>query len=884
MNAAALREAFLSFFEERGHARVPSSSLVPADDPTLLFTNAGMVQFKNVFLGLEARPYAAAVTVQKCMRVSGKHNDLENVGPSPRHHTFFGMLGNFSFGAYFKTEAIRHAWSFVTGTLAVDPRRLVLTVHDADDEAEVAWRAVDGVRPDQILRMGDKTNFWAMGEVGPCGPTSELHYDWGPAACTCGRPDCSVALDNGCLRWLEIWNLVFMQFEQRPDGSRVPLRRPGVDTGMGLERIASVMVGKNDNYATDLFLPILDRIEALAGHTTAQRAAHEIAYRVIADHSRAAAFLVADGVVPGNEGRAYVLRMVLRRAMRYGRKAGFEGRFLADVADAVVTSMGAAYPDTLARRDFVRRVIEAEEDRFAQTLQSGLVRLEEAVTAAISAGGTRLPGEDAFRLYDTYGFPREMTLDAVREAGLEVDWEGFDAAMARQRERARAGGEFRARSADDLRALAETAPPATFVGYDALTADAEIAWLQVGGARSAVARDGDEIAVVLDRTPFYAEAGGQVGDTGTIMTDSGEVAISDTSRLVKRVIVHRGTVRRGEVREGQQAIAAVDAVRRAEIRRHHTATHLLHKALRETLGENARQAGSLVAPDRLRFDYQALEAPTTDQLAAIERRVNEKILEALPVATDVLPYREAVARGAMALFGEKYGDDVRMVSAGEYSRELCGGTHVQNTSEAGSFYIASETAVAAGVRRIEAVAGQAAVARAGRQARLLRELEGRLKATGEELPSRVDRLQERLRAAERAAEEASTRSAAGDFDRIASARVEVDGVPLYAGRLDGVDADALRAAADRVRDRVGTGVIVLGGAHDDRVALLVMVTKDLTARINAGEVIRPIASVVGGNGGGRPELAQAGGKDVARLDEALRGAADVVAGLLGRAR
>jgi alanyl-tRNA synthetase len=881
VDSAALREAFLSFFEIRGHARVPSASLVPADDPTLLFTNAGMVPFKNVFLGLEARPYDAATTVQKCMRVSGKHNDLENVGPSTRHHTFFEMLGNFSFGAYFKTEAIRHAWSFVTDTLGVDARRLVLTVHTSDDEAGAAWHGIEGVRPGQILRMGDKTNFWMMGDIGPCGPTSELHYDWGPDACTCGRPDCCVSLDNGCLRWLEIWNLVFMQFEQRADGSRVELRRPGVDTGMGLERIASVMAGRNSNYETDLFLPVLDRIQALAGHTASQRRDHEIAYRVIADHGRAAAFLVADGVVPGNEGRSYVLRMVLRRAMRYGRKAGFEGRFLADVADTVVSLMGDAYPDTRAQRDFVRRVIETEEERFAHTLMGGLARLEEAVAAAKSGGSVTLRGEDVFRLYDTYGFPKEMTHDAAREAGLDVDWPGFEAAMSRQRERARASGEFRAQSADDLRSLADAVPPTEFVGYEALRGDGHVMWLRRAGMPSEAAAEGDEVEIVLDRTPFYAESGGQVGDAGAILTDTGVVTVADTRRLVEGVVAHRGKVVRGEVRRDQAAAADVDAPRRAEIRRHHTATHLLHKALRETLGEHARQSGSLVAPDRLRFDFVALEPPTEAQIEDLERRVNDRILDNLPVVTEILPYRDAVARGATALFGEKYGDVVRMVAIGDYSRELCGGTHVRNTSEVGSFRIVAETSVAAGVRRIEAVAGRAAFAWSGRESLLLRDAAARLRTSPDELSARIERLQERVRAAERAAEAQAARSAAGGLEEILAGRLDVGGVPLYVGRLDGVGADAMRAVADRVRDQVGTGVIVLGGAIDDRAALVVMVTKNLAARVKAGDVIRPIAATIGGNGGGRPELAQAGGKNPAALDDALRSAPGVLARLLG---
>jgi alanyl-tRNA synthetase len=747
MRADEIREAFLAYFERHGHIRVPSASLVPAGDPTLLFTNAGMVQFKDVFLGLERRPYRRATTVQKCMRVSGKHNDLENVGPSPYHHTFFEMLGNFSFGDYFKRDAIRFAWELVTSVLGIPPERVVQTVLEGDEEAVEAWAAL-GIPRDRIVRMGEATNFWMMGDVGPCGPTSELHYDWGPAACTCGRPDCSVALDNGCARWLEIWNLVFMQFDQAPGGVRTPLPQPGVDTGMGLERIVSVIQDVPSVYETDLFQPLFAHIQRVLKHTSAQRAEHRVAYRVLADHSRAMTFLVADGVVPDNDGRGYVLRMITRRAIRFARRAGAHGPMLAGLSDAVVSTMRQAYPELVTHAPFIRDVVGAEEERFSQTLDAGLARLEDLIADAKRRGVTVLPGDDVFRLYDTYGFPPDLTRDVAREHGLEIDEAAFAAEKVRAQERSRTAVAFQsdARERAAYAAVRDAGISSEFVGYDTFEAEGRLLALFRPGDRVERADAGDEVEVVSDRTPFYAEAGGQVGDRGEIRTPAGLVVVADTQRPIQGLILHRGRVTAGTVRVGETATLRVDAPRRRDIMRNHTATHLLHRALREVLGDHARQAGSLVAPDRLRFDFLHLKPVSPEERVRLEARVNEQVLAALPVRTEIMPYRDAVVTGAMALFGEKYGDEVRVVSIDGYSRELCGGTHVGITDEIGLFLITSESSVGSGIRRIEALTGRGAIAHAQEREALIRDAAGVLRVPAAEIPERIRQLAQRARA------------------------------------------------------------------------------------------------------------------------------------------
>jgi alanyl-tRNA synthetase len=864
---------FLDYFRERGHTVVPSSSLVPAGDPTLLFTNAGMVQFKDTFLGLEARPFQRAATLQKCMRVQGKHNDLETVGPSPWHHTFFLMLGNFSFGDYFKGEAVRFAHDLMTRSYGIPSDRLIATVFETDDEAHAAWRTL-GVPEARVLRLGEKTNFWMMADVGPCGPTSEVHYDWGPEYCTCGRPDCSVALDNGCLRWLEVWNLVFMQFDQHPDGRRVSLPRPGVDTGMGLERLTTVLQGVPDVYRTDLFAPLLDRLQDVLGHDDAQRDAHEISYRVMADHGRAMTFLLADGVVPGNEGRGYVLRMIMRRAMRFAREAGTDRPFLGEVAGAVVEAMGDIYPELVSQQAFIQTAARAEEERFAATLSAGLSRLEELIAQTRASGGAVLPGQDVFRLYDTYGFPVEMTRDVARERGLGVDEAGFADAMAAQRERARAAQTFVAPiEGRRLSALADEGVTSEFVGYAKDAVRTRVLALFAGGERVEHAGEGTEVEVILDRTPFYPEGGGQVGDAGTIRAGRTMVEIRDTRRAAGGIILHIGVVRRGSAEVGDSVRAAIDAARRLDIMRNHTATHLLHRALRETLGEHARQAGSLVAPDRLRFDFIHLAPLTPEQRQRIEERVNEQILADFPVRASWLDFQEALSRGAMALFGEKYGDRVRMISIDGYSRELCGGTHLRRTGQIGLFKITQEGGVASGVRRIEAVTGRGALDYVAREETALRAAAEQLRTVPEEVPERVRRLTAEIRDLERRVRRgaAAQEPSGGLIERGMAAAVTVDGTLVVLLDSEADEPEALRAQADLVRNafdaRGQAAVVVLASASSGR--LVAARTRRIVPPVDAGRFLRSLAHEFGGSGGGRADLAQGGLKDPQRVAELL---------------
>jgi alanyl-tRNA synthetase len=871
----AVSDQFLEFFRERGHTVVPSSSLVPADDPTLLFVNAGMVQFKDTFLGREPRSYRRAASLQKCMRVQGKHNDLENVGPSPRHQTFFLMLGNFSFGDYFKREAVTYAWELVTQRYGIDPERLYITIFETDDESDEAWRGV-GVPAARIFRMGEKTNFWMMGDTGPCGPNSELHYDWGPDHCSCGRSDCSVALDNDCTRWLEIWNLVFMQFDQHPDGTRTPLPAPGVDTGMGLERIVSVLQGVNDDYGTDLFMPIMDRLQVILGHSEGQREKHRIAYRVMADHGRAMTFLMADGVLPGNEGRSYVLRMIMRRAMRFGRAAGAARPFLADLARAVVAEMGGVYPELITHRELITGSAAAEEDRFTQTLTNGLARLEERLADLMARAERIVPGVEVFRLYDTFGFPVEMTRDVARERGMEIDEGGFQRAMAEQRERARAAAAFTPSS--DRRTAALTGLPRTeFMGYRRFSGRATVQAVLVNGERVTDAAARTDVEIVLDKTPFYPEGGGQVGDTGILRAGRVEVAVRDTQRTPGGVIVHVGSLVRGRLRVGMKVRAQIDDARRWDIMRNHTATHLLHKALREILGEHARQAGSLVAPDRLRFDFTHVTPVTAEQREAIERRVYEQALADLPVRATWMAQDEALASGAMALFGEKYGEQVRVITIDDYSRELCGGTHLSRTGQIGLFKITAEEGIAAGVRRIEAVTGRGAFARAAAHEQTLRAAAEALKTTPEELADRAARLAERVRQLERQLQSGPGIASDADLNALIGRAAEVDGLPVITGRFDGLTPDALRGIGDRLRAKAAPAVIVLGSVADGRVHLVAMATRG--AAVHAGDLVKAVAARVGGSGGGRPDVAQAGGRDPEHLDGALAGTADLVRSL-----
>ncbi|MSP13000.1 MAG: alanine--tRNA ligase [Chloroflexi bacterium] len=877
LSSQEVRSIFLSFFAERGHKVVASSSLIPGNDPTLLFVNAGMVQFKEAFLGLEKRTYARAVTAQKCMRVSGKHNDLENVGPSPRHHTFFEMLGNFSLGDYFKREAIPYAFELMTGVFAIPVEKLVFTVHNTDDEAFESWRAIPGVHPDQILRMGDKTNFWMMADTGPCGPTSEIHYDWGEEACTCGEKLCSVALDNGCERWLEIWNLVFMQFDQNAQSNRTLLPRPGVDTGMGLERIVAVLQNAKTNYDTDLFVPIMDYTQRLLGHTPAEREKHIVNYRVIADHGRAMTFLIADGVLPGNTGRGYVLRLIMRRAMRYGRQMGFTGPFLGNIAAKVIEMMGDIYPELRQRQKFILEVIGQEEERFARTLEAGLAMFERQAAEALASGKRIISGEGAFRLYDTYGFPIDLTRDVARERNLEVDEAGFRQAMEQQRLRSQSVEQFAVNAQAEFYRYLDL-PPSRFLGYDSLESTSEILALIQDNRLTEIVQAGENVQVVLAATPFYAESGGQVGDTGKISYGEGAIEVTDTQRPIPGIIVHYGKVITGYLRQGDVVIAQVDAERRKDIMRNHTATHLLHKALRDILGPHALQRGSLVAQGHLRFDFANLQPVTVEELHKIEAETNAAILANMDVIPTILSLAQAQAIGAMALFGEKYGDQVRMISVGDnYSRELCGGTHLRHTGEIGFFTIISESSVGAGLRRIEALTGRGAETYVRQQLDALQEIAHVIGSSSNEIVEKANQLSHELAEQRREIARLHRELSRNQLDTLITQATRVDGMSILAAEVQAMDAEDLRQMTDWIRDRLGSSVVVLGAVIEGKPLLVGAVTPDLISRgLHAGNLVRDIARTIDGGGGGKPNMAQAGGKDASKLPAALAQVLDYI--------
>jgi alanyl-tRNA synthetase len=854
LTSSQLRQAFLDYFAKRGHEVVPGSSLVPANDPTLLFTNAGMVQFKDVFLGRETRAIPRAASAQRCVRAGGKHNDLENVGYTARHHTFFEMLGNFSFGDYFKREAIHYAWELVTDVLNLPPERLWCTVFEDDDEAASIWLDDIGVDKKRFARLGVSDNFWAMGETGPCGPCTEIFYDHGPevAGGPPGTPD------SGGDRYIEIWNLVFMQFDRNEAGELEPLPKPSVDTGMGLERLAAVMQGVHSNYEIDLFVKL---IEAAAAVTHTDDLADK-SLRVIADHIRACSFLIADGVVPGNEGRGYVLRRIIRRAIRHGYKLGTEEPFFYKLVKNVEAEMGAAYPELGARRTHVERVLRQEEQRFAETLAQGMRLLDEAMAKLPSRGV--IPGETVFKLYDTYGFPEDLTADVARERGYGVDTEGFERSMDAQRERARKASRFTA--AADERPTFDT--PTQFLGYETLVSDGTVVALLDGEGRSVDALEsGASGTVVLDRTPFYAESGGQVGDTGELTAESARFTVSDTQKL-GAAFGHIGEVHAGRIAVGDRLHAAVDAERRAATVLNHSATHLLHAALRAVLGSHVQQRGSLVAPDRLRFDFSHYEPVTPEQLREIEALVNAQIRLNDDAEIRVLPYDEAIASGALAFFGDKYGDRVRMLKLG-FSTELCGGTHVSRAGDIGLFKILSETGIAAGVRRIEAVAGQGALAWVNANEALLKDVAGLVKAGRDDVTSKVSQLVERTRTLERELQALRRKLATGGSRNLLDEVQTVAGIKVLAAEVDGADAKTLRDTSDQLKDKLGSGVVVLGAVEGDRVHLVAGISKDLTGALKAGELIKPVAELVGGRGGGRPDFAQAGGTKPEKLGEAL---------------
>ncbi len=876
MSSRDIRSRYIQYFVENGHTHVPSSSLVPANDPTLLFTTAGMVQFKDVFLGSETRPYERATTAQKCMRAGGKHNDLENVGPSIRHHTFFEMLGNFSFGDYFKREAIAFAWKLLTEDFGLDPDRLWPTVYLDDDESFSLWQDVAGIPARKITRRGAEDNFWAMGDTGPCGPNSEIYWDFDPQQGESANP----ATDED--RFFEIWNLVFMQFDQPGDGSMVPLEHPGVDTGMGLERMSVVMQGVRSNYETDLFVPIIDKTLKLTGQSAEEMERQISSYRVIADHGRATTFLIGDGVLPGNEWRSYVLRRVMRRAMVHGRKIGLDKPFLGEIAKVVMQIMGDVYPEIVQRRDFILNAILKEEESFERALTAGTSRFEQVVGSLGLKTGDTFPGEEMFKLYDTHGLSNDLMLDMAISRGFKPDITGYEEAMEHQRKQSKESGKFDAKAKENLDVYRQVSPePTDFLGYDysLLDTHARVLGIIQGEEIVDLAGPGQEVEVVLDRTPFYPEGGGQVGDKGVLTWQGGRMEVADTRRPVSGVIVHRGMIIEGTLRTGAEVEADVPGGVRWNTMRNHTATHLLHKALRDTLGTHVHQAGSVVEPGRLRFDFTHSGALSREDVTTIERVVNEQVVLDYPVVTTEMDYQSAVTEGAMALFGEKYGAVVRMVRIPGYeSRELCGGTHVERTGQVGAFFITYEGSIGSGTRRIEAVTGPAAVEYAQERRDSLSSVASKLHTTPERADEQVTTLQEQLREANKRVEALAKQIARGETGGLTQQVRKVNGVQVLTGKTSATNMDNLKEAGDHLRDKLGSGVVVLGAVVDGEPKLLAMVTQDVIDKgISAGDIIKEIAPAIGGRGGGRPNMAQAGGKDPEGLDKALEMVADLVA-------
>jgi len=860
MTTSEIRASFLEFFRKNGHRVLPSSSLVPHNDPTLLFTNAGMVQFKDVFLGKEVRDYSRAATAQRCVRAGGKHNDLENVGYTARHHTFFEMLGNFSFGDYFKREGIHFAWNYITGTLEIPKDRLWVTVYTDDDEAERIWVEEIGVDPTRCTRLGEKSNFWAMGDTGPCGPCSEIFYDHGPeiAGGPPGTPD-----EDGD-RYVEIWNLVFMQYERGSDGVLVPLPKPSVDTGLGLERVAAVMQGVHSNYDIDLFKSLI----RAAADVTGTQDLQSPSLRVIADHIRACTFLIIDGVVPSNEGRGYVLRRIIRRAIRHGYKLGQTQPFFHKLVAPLVREMGSYYAELGSGEARAAQVLAQEEARFAETLATGMVLLD-AETAKLKS--SVIPGETVFKLYDTYGFPADLTADIARERGLTIDQAAFDVAMEAQRRRAQAASKFGA----DLRETIKLTGKTDFSGYDRVADDARVTSLIFDGAVVDVLRPGQEGQVILDHTPFYAESGGQIGDTGVLVGPHARFTVRDTQKIGAS-FAHVGVLEKGELRVGDVVSAQVDEERRKAIALNHSATHLLHAALRKILGKHVEQKGSLVAADRLRFDFSHTQALSPDELRRVEDLVNSEIRENAAVETRVMALDQAKAAGAMSLFGEKYESDVRVLSIGDFSMELCGGTHVERAGDIGLFKITGESGVAAGVRRVEALTGRGAYEWVVHTDQVLRDIAAMLRGSREDVDEKVRELVERSRRLEKEVQQLKSKLASGHGGDLSTSAKDVGGVKVLAAQIDGADVRSLRDAMDGLKSRLGSSVIVLASVQEGKVLLVAGVSDDLVARIKAGEIAGLVAAKVGGRGGGRADFAQAGGTQPENLAAALAGVESLV--------
>ncbi|MCP8898297.1 alanine--tRNA ligase [Gilvimarinus xylanilyticus] len=866
MKSAEIRDAFLKYFESEGHSIVPSSSLVPGNDPTLLFTNAGMNQFKDVFLGGDKRPYSRATSSQRCVRAGGKHNDLENVGYTARHHTFFEMLGNFSFGDYFKRDAIQFAWKFLTEVLGLPPERLWVTVHISDDEAADIWQKEMGVSPERFSRL-DEDNFWQMGDTGPCGPSSEIFYDHG--ADVPGGPPGS---ENDDLdRYIEIWNLVFMQYERQADGELKPLPNPSIDTGMGLERIAAVMQGVHNNYDIDLFQHLL---KAAAKATGSDDLEHK-SLRVIADHIRSSAFLISDGVLPSNEGRGYVLRRIIRRAIRHGHKLGQKDAFFNTLVDALADVMGEAYPELNERKAQIAKVLLTEEEQFAKTLDKGMGVLEDALA---DLSGTEIPGDVVFTLYDTYGFPVDLTADIARERDLSIDQAGYEAAMEAQRQRARAAGNFKV----DYTQASLDVPATEFTGYSELAGESKVLALLRDGASVEQISEGEEAAVVLDSTPFYAESGGQAGDSGYLEANGIRFEVRDCIKQGNHFL-HLGQLLQGSLESGVALQGQVDSEVRQATALNHSATHLLHAALRKVLGEHVTQKGSLVNSERLRFDFSHFEPVSPDELKTIERMVNEQVLANTPVATELCDMETAQAKGAMALFGEKYGDEVRVLSMGtdSFSVELCGGTHVSRTGDIGLMRIVSESGIASGVRRIEAITGKAALAAFDEAEARLAKAAALIKANPDNLVEKLEQLSAQSRKLEKDLAALKTKLATAGSRDLAAEAVEVQGIKVLAVKLEGADAKSLRDSADQLKNKLGTSVVLLAAEDEGKIALVAGVSKDATAQVKAGDLMRHVAQQVGGKGGGRPDMAQGGGSDVAALEGALASVAPWVKEQLG---
>ena len=878
MNAAEIRSRFLKYFEKNGHTLVDSSTLVPKDDPSLLFTNAGMVQFKKVFLGQEKRPYVRAASSQKCLRVGGKHNDLENVGRTARHHTFFEMLGNFSFGDYFKAEAIKFAWDFITKEIKLPKDKLYVSVYKDDDEAAELWQKVAGVPAERIYHLGEKDNFWSMGDTGPCGPCSEIYVDQG-AEMSCG-PECGIGKCD-CDRYLEIWNLVFMQYDQAADGTRTALPRPSIDTGMGLERIAAVSQGKQSNFETDLFRPLISFVADKAHVTYRTDKDVDTALQVIADHSRSIAFLITDQILPSNEGRGYVLRRLIRRAFRFGRHLGLTEPFLHETARQVVAQMCGAYPELLSNQEFMARVILEEEERFSQTLDKGLVILEDEIARLKEQAESRISGDFAFKLYDTFGFPLDIVNDVAEKQGVSVDEPGFMACMKEQKTRAKGAwkGSGEKDVASMFQGLLEAGAKTRFTGNALLEDEGRINALLDGEGESVQAlSQGQGGWLVAASTPFYGESGGQEGDLGEVSTPTGGADVLETLKPAPDLTVHKIFVNEGELAAGQTATLTVNARARLASSRNHTATHLLHSALRQVLGEHVKQSGSLVGPERLRFDFTHIAPLTPQELARVEQIVNRAILDDIPVGREQVSQKQAVARGAMALFGEKYGDTVCLVEVPGVSMELCGGTHLTNTGQAGSFVILSETGVAAGIRRIEAATGWNALNFMQTLRQGMGEVQAVLKARPEEVAARAKALGAQVKTLQKDLERLQTKLASGEGGSRMTAVEEIKGVKVLAVKAEAASIKSLREQMDALKSKLPSGVTcIIAPTEDGKVAVLLAVSKDLHAKFTAPSLIKDVAALVGGSGGGRPDLAQAGGTDASGIDKALAKLKELVA-------